>query len=152
MIPFQLAFEAAWERALGALRSDQDTDMAVQQEAVEAVMEFFTDLAEIEVVPPRGSSARKLHCKGKEAIRGWVRWCLERNYNIEQTRDYRRAGEKTVWWMLATAGHFETPSRGLIQIVKGRAEAVIRREKIESFSFYPLTLETIEKQKSEKPY
>jgi NTE family protein len=120
-MPFQLAFEAAWESALGALRSDQDTDMAVKQEAVEAVMEFFADLAEIEVVPPLDSSARKLHCKGKEAIRGWVRWCLERNYNIEQTRDYRRAGKKTVWWMLATASHFATPSKGRIQIIKGRA-------------------------------
>jgi NTE family protein len=132
VIPFQLAFEAAWEGALKAVRERKDTE-----EAVEAVMRFFTDWARIELVPPAGSSAPKVVREGKRQIREWVKRCLQNNFNLEQSRDYRVDGEELSCWVLATADHVDAPA-------KGRIKATLHEGKIESCLFYPLSLKVLE--------
>jgi NTE family protein len=132
VIPFQLTFEAAWEGALEALRERKDTE-----EAVEAVMRFFTDRARIALVPPAGSSAPRVVREGKRQIREWVKRCLQNNFNLEQSRDYRVDGEQFSCWVLATADHLDAPA-------KGRVKATLHEGKVESCLFYPLSLKVLE--------
>jgi NTE family protein len=130
-IPFQLAFEAAWEDALKAVREHKDT-----KEAVEAVLGFFTDQARIELVPPSGSSAPRVVREGKREIREWIERCLQDNFNLEQSRDYRVDGEGLSCWVLATADHLDGP-------VKGRIKATLDEGRIASCLFYPLSLNVL---------
>lgn len=127
-LPFQNAFEAAWGRAR---RDDVHLD---------GVMDLFAEDAVVRLVPPSTRPESGMTLSGDE-IREALRWCLDGKANIEQSRDYGVSGETKSLWMLVTADHFEG-------IVKGRAELALReeggREKISSFTFYPLTLETIE--------
>jgi hypothetical protein len=131
-LPLQWSFETTWEHALRAIRKNEDAD-----QAVEVVMALFTSGAQVEVVPPTGSSARKICCEGKDNIRRWVRWCLEKGFSIEQTRDHRVNGEEITCWMLATADYFHNP-------IKGWARTTTQDKKIERFDFYPLSFEVTE--------
>ena len=130
-IPFQLAFEAAWEGAIKAFREQED-----KKEAVEAVMRFFADRARIEIVPPSGSPARRELLEG-ERLRGWIERCLKDNFNLEQSRDYHVDEKDFSCWVLATADHLDAP-------VKGRIKATLYEGKIESCHFYPLSLNVLE--------
>ena len=126
------AFEQAWERAL-MLTEQRNID-----DAVDSVMDLLGDGAKIKLVPPTDSSASERCWDDEEKIRNKVRWCLRRNFSVEQTRYYRVEGDTFSWWMLATADHLHAP-------VKGRVELVTSQGKIQSFTFYPLDINTLEK-------
>jgi hypothetical protein len=53
-------------------------------------------------------------------------------------------GEKITFWMLATADYLLSPSKGQSVMVKGRAEAIVWKGKIERFAFWPLNPVAIE--------
>lgn len=133
-IPFQLAFEAAWEKA-ARKRNEENTN---------AIMDLFAEDAVVEIVPPADPSARGLShaarrsIEGLETIRTQVEWCLKKNFNLEQSRDYHvHAGGRMSCWVLFATDHFQEP-------VKGRIELVVREGRIRSFAFHLLSLEAVE--------
>ena len=71
---------------------------------------------------------------------------LRRERWLEQSRDYRvrqgHPGEKVVvtCWALATADNFAGP-------IKGRAEVVVQKGKVERLTFYPLNLKAMDELK-----
>ncbi len=108
------ALEQAWE--------DRD---------VEAVMDLFAEEATIGFLLSPDSSAKEVRYRGKQEIRDLVRWGMRNNLRIAQSRDHRLVAEETSCWLLVTADRLRTPA-------KGRAEAVIREDKIEALTFRPL--------------
>ena len=140
-IPSQITFEQTWERAL----------RYKDEENIAAVMGFFAQEPVVELVPPAGSSGEPASGEGwktqdPDELRNVVRWLLRNNLTLEQSRDYRvrqdRPGEKVVvaCWALATADNFG----GLI---KGRAEVVVQKGKVERLTFYPLSLKAMDELK-----
>jgi len=102
------------------------------------VAKVFTGEAKIRLVPPYGSPFFERCYEGKQAIQERVKWCLSKNFDFEQARDYHVEGNRVSWWMLATADHLHTP-------IKFRAELVVEEGKIACFTLYPLDIETVEK-------
>ena len=108
------------------------------------VAKVFTGEAKIRLVPPYGSPFFERCYEGKQAIQERVKWCLSKNFNLEQARDYHVEGVKVSWWMLATADHLHTP-------IKFRAEVVVEEGKIAYFTLYPLDVETVEELEAPVP-
>jgi len=84
-----------------------------------------------------------------------LKWCLERNLTIEQSRDYLvedlvsedQTGEKVVTcWALTTSDRSDELYDGP---VKGRVKVVAGGGKVEHFAFYPLSLKVMERLKEE---
>ena len=140
-------FQTAWEEALQAWaearRVSQGGDQKLNAIA-DDVAKTFTGEAKIRLVPPHGSHSSERCYKGKQAIQERVKWCLSKNFNLEQARDYHVEGVKVSWWMLATANHLHTP-------IKFRAEVVVEEGKIAYFTLYPLDVETVEELKAPVP-
>lgn len=130
IIPFQLRLEAAWEKA-------------VKTKDEQAVMNLFAEDAIIRLVPPATPASDALTYTG-EGLRKAVKQCLEQNFNLEQSRDYRTDTDTMACWVLATSDRFQKP-------VKGWVEAAVRNDKIESLDFYPLTLEVAEELRKTVP-
>ncbi len=84
---------------------------------------LFAEDAVVAVVPPEGSSAGSLQSNGKERLRDFLRWCLHKNFRIEQTRDHQVEGTSIRSWLLATADRPLAPATdGGAVTVKGRVE------------------------------
>ncbi len=94
---WQLRFEEVWEEALRTLKEEADADGAV-----EAVADLFAEDAVVALVPPEGSPAGGLQSNGRERLRDFLRWCLHKNFRIEQTRDYQAEGTSIRSWLRPT--------------------------------------------------
>jgi hypothetical protein len=116
---------------LETVHTQSALEKAWEAKNVEAVMAVFTENAEIRFLPPIDSSAHEVRYRGKQEIQDLVKRGLRKNLSLEQSRDHRLVGEKMICWMLVTADHLRTP-------VKGRAETVVREDRIEAFTFRPL--------------
>ncbi len=116
---------------LEAVRKLSELDKAWEDKDMEAVMDLFTEDATIGFLLSPESLAKEVRYRGKQEIRDLVKRGLKNNLSVEQSRDHRLVGEQVVCWLLITADHLRT-------LAKGRAEAVIREEKIEALTFRPL--------------
>lgn len=116
---------------LETVRKLSDLEKAWEDKDVEAVMDLFTEEATIGFLLSPDSSAKEVRYRGKQEIRDLVKRGLRNNLRIEQSRDHRLVAEETNCWVLVTADHLRTPA-------KGRAEAVIREDRIEALTFRPL--------------
>ncbi|MGF1472858.1 MAG: patatin-like phospholipase family protein [Rubrobacteraceae bacterium] len=123
IIPFQLRFETAWEEST---RTGDER----------AVMDLFADDAVVRLIPPSAPTGYRLEYT-KERLRDAIKWCLERKFYLDRSRNYRVEGEEMAFWILAVSDHFRTP-------VKASVRALVKDEKIERLELYPLTLETVE--------
>jgi NTE family protein len=133
-LPLCHDLEDAWEDALQSVsKAANDED----NEALDRVMEFFSEHAEIRVLPPANSSAAALVLSDADKIRECVKWALESRFAPEQTRYYRVKGNTISWWMLVTTPCLEHPLKVRVEIVNGDAG-------INRISFYPLDMQTME--------
>ena len=133
-LPLCHALEDAWEDALQSVSkvtNDEDN------EALDRVMEFFSEHAEIRVVPPANSSASAIVFSGADKIRECLKWALESRFASEQTRYYRIRGNTISWWMLATTPCLQYPAKVRVEIVNGD-------DGIDCISIYPLDMQTVE--------
>jgi NTE family protein len=133
-LPLCHALEDAWEDALQSVSkvtNDEDN------EALDRVMEFFSEHAEIRVVPPANSSASAIVFSGADKIRECLKWALESRFASEQTRYYRIRGNTISWWMLATMPCLQYPAKVRVEIVNGD-------DGIDCISIYPLDMQTVE--------
>ena len=132
---FQTAWEEAlrtWAEARKASRGGEQTLNAIADD----VAKSFTGEAKIRLVPPHGSRFSERCYEGKN-MQECMKWCLTKNFHLEQARDYHVEGDKVSWWMLVTADHLHTP-------MKFRTEVVVKEGKIARFTLYPLDIETVE--------
>jgi NTE family protein len=139
-------FQTAWDEALQAWAEARRASQGEEQKLnviADVVAKTFTSEAKIRLVPPHGSRSCERCYKGKQ-IQERVKWCLSKNFNLEQARDYHVEGDKVSWWMLATADHLNTP-------IKVRAEVVVEEGKAACFTLYPLDIETVEELEAEGP-
>ena len=133
VIPSQVAFETAWEKALRRKEEKGEVN-------IDAVMKFFIEEPVIEVVAPAHrspewpSDAERWRTSNSEEVREVLEWCLRNDLTLEQSRDYgrRQKDQAFTCWVLATADGFEDP-------IKGRAEVMVRDKKVERLTFYPLS-------------
>ena len=116
---------------LEAVRKLSELDKAWEDKDVEAVMDLFTEEETIGFLLSPDSLAREVSYRGKQEIRDLVKRGLKNNLSVEQSRDHRLVGDQVVCWLLITADHLRT-------LAKGRAEVVIREDKIEALTFRPL--------------
>ena len=103
---------------------------------VEAVMGLFAEDATIGFALSPDLSAEEVRYRGKQQIRDLVKRGLKNNLRIEQARDHRLVAEEASCWLLVTADRLRTPA-------KGRAEAVVREDRIEALTFRPLNEEAM---------
>jgi NTE family protein len=132
-------FQTAWDEALQAWAEARRASQGGEEKlnaVADDVAKTFTSEAKIRLVPPHGSRSCERCYKGKQ-IQERVKWCLSKNFNLEQARDYHVEGDKVSWWMLVTADHLHTP-------MKFRTEVVVKEGKIARFTLYPLDIETVE--------
>src|SRR5215211_4079316 len=133
-LPLCHALEDVWEDALQSVsKATNDED----NEALDRVMEFFSEHAEIRVVPPANSSASTIVLSDADKIRECLKWALESRFASEQTRYYRVKGNTISWWMLATTPYLQYPVKVLVETVNGD-------EEIDCISFYPLDMQTVD--------
>ena len=138
VIPSQIAFEAAWDKALC---EKEETG----EENVDAVLDFFVEEPVIElIVPPADLSnavpsppAERWETNNPGTVREVLKWCLRNNITLEQSRDYRGRNDPPnqrvfACWVLATGDHLRGP-------IKGQVEVVAREGKVKRFTFYPLS-------------
>lgn len=141
-LPLCHNLERVWEDALKSARPQSVSEKA-NDEALDRVMEFFSEHAEIRIVPPANSSASAIVRSDPNDIRECVRWALENRFTPEQTRYYRLKGNAISWWMLATTPYLQSPVKGRVEIANGDGG-------IDRISFYPLDMPTVETLKKEE--
>jgi NTE family protein len=133
-LPLCQVLEQAWEDALQSV-SKATNGGAI--EALDRVMEFLSEHAEIRAVPPANSSASAIVLSDADEIRKGAKWILECRYAPEQTRYFRVKGNTISWWMLVTTPCLQFPVKVRVEIVNGDAG-------INRISFYPLDMQTME--------
>ena len=99
-------------------------------------MGLFAENATIGFALSPDLSAEEVRYRGKQQIRDLVKRGLKNNLRIEQARDHRLVAEEASCWLLVTADRLRTPA-------KGRAEAVVREDRIEALTFRPLNEEAM---------
>jgi hypothetical protein len=133
-LPLCHVLEQAWEDAL------ESVSKATNGEAIEAldrVMGFLSEHAEIRAVPPANSTASAIVLSDADEIRKCAKWILECRFAPEQTRYYRVNGNTISWWMLVTTPCLQYPVKVRVEIVNGDAG-------INRISFYALDMQTME--------
>jgi NTE family protein len=133
-LPLCHILEEVWE---GALRSVSEKSDDEATEALDRVMEFFSEHAQIRVMPPADSSASAIVLSNVDEIQECVRWVLQMRFTPEQTRYYRVEGKTISWWMLATTPLLQYPVKVRVEIVNGD-------DGIECITCYPLDMQTVE--------
>ena len=92
---------------------------------------LFSEDATIGFALSPDSPAEEVRYRGKQQIWDLVKRGLKNNLSIDQARDHRLVAGEATCWLLVSANHLRTPA-------KGRAEAVVRGDRIEALSFRPL--------------